>query len=137
MSWNYRIVHYADGNGYGLHEVHYDENGSAISMTEQPASFVGDDSEEIIRAMLQARVDAKHRPIFVEPSEWMTASVGNAKSQLSQCHKKLARIKDILDSSLKHIGEDCDEDYQGCRDALVDAMQEAIITISEENNDRT
>ena len=39
MSWNYRIVEYRDGSGFGLHEVFYDDKGQPWSMTEQPASF--------------------------------------------------------------------------------------------------
>lgn len=70
MSWNYRIVEYADGDGYGLHEVFYDENKSATSMTEKPAGFVGKNPTEIIDALLQARVCARKLQIFKEPTEW-------------------------------------------------------------------
>ena len=42
MSWNYRIVKYANGDGYGLHEVFYDAAGNPKSMTAEPAGFVGD-----------------------------------------------------------------------------------------------
>ena len=70
MTWNYRIVKYADGRGYGLHEVYYDKKGKEISMTETPAIFVGDDPEEIHGSMIIARTDAIRRPIFEEPESW-------------------------------------------------------------------
>lgn len=70
MTWNYRIVEYADGDGYGLHEVHYDADGKEISMTANPAGFVGDTPEEIRGALLLAKVDATKRPIFIEPDDW-------------------------------------------------------------------
>lgn len=72
MSWNYRIVEYADGTGFGLHEVHYDKDGKEIRMTERAAGFVGDSPEEIRGSLLIARMDASKRPIFKEPHEWTT-----------------------------------------------------------------
>jgi len=72
MSWNYRIVRYADGDGFGLHEVRYDANGKAISMTSAPAGFVGDTEEDIREALLRARMDSVKRPVFDEPIEWTT-----------------------------------------------------------------
>ncbi len=33
MTWNYRIVKYADGSGFGLHEVGYNLMGEPVSMT--------------------------------------------------------------------------------------------------------
>ena len=70
MSWNYRIVEYADGSGFGLHEVHY--NGAkAISMTEQPTGFVGDTKQELYGALMLAKSDAYRRPVFQEPKEWI------------------------------------------------------------------
>lgn len=70
MSWNYRIVCYADGSGYGLHEVHYNEDGGAWSMTRQPAGFVGDTAEDVRGSMMLAFTDAKRRPVFMEPAAW-------------------------------------------------------------------
>lgn len=73
MSWNYRIVQYRDGGGYGLHEVYYDDEGQPWSMTKNPVSFSCDTSEGpqgIIGSLLTARVDAKKRPVFVEPKKW-------------------------------------------------------------------
>ena len=70
MSWNYRIVKYADGSGYGLHEVYYDDYGNEEAMTENPASFVGESPEDIHGQMITARTDAIKRPIFEEPLSW-------------------------------------------------------------------
>lgn len=70
MSWNYRIVKYADGTGFGLHEVHYDKDGHEISMTENPAAFVGDTLEELRSSLMMAKLDADKRPVFVEPEGW-------------------------------------------------------------------
>jgi hypothetical protein len=67
MPWNYRIVKYADGDGYGLHEVYYREDGE-YAMTENPAGFVGDTPEEVVGALMMAKMDASRRPIFEEPS---------------------------------------------------------------------
>jgi hypothetical protein len=72
MSWNYRIVKYADGTGYGLHEVHYDHDNKPIRMTKEPAGFAGDSPEEVRAALLAAKVDATKRTVFDEPEGWTT-----------------------------------------------------------------
>jgi hypothetical protein len=72
MTWNYRVVRYRDGTGYGLHEVHYDDEGEPWSMTQRPASFACDAAEgpEGIRdSLLAALVDTK-QPVFDEPERW-------------------------------------------------------------------
>lgn len=74
MSWNYRIVEYADGTGYGLHEVHYNADGDATTMTSSPAAFVGDSPEEIRGSLIMAKMDASRRPVFQEPDDWEDAS---------------------------------------------------------------
>jgi hypothetical protein len=66
VTWNYRMVEYADGSGFGLHEVHYRPDGSPKSMTAQPAAFVGDTPEEVRSALVLARMDASRRPILKE-----------------------------------------------------------------------
>ena len=70
MSWNYRIVKYANGSGFGLHEVHYNPNGKETSMTKEPAAFVGDTAEEVRSGVMMAKADASKRPVFDEPAEW-------------------------------------------------------------------
>jgi hypothetical protein len=70
VTWNYRIVKYADDSGFGLHRVHYDKDGKEIRMAESPAGFTGDTAAELRDALMLARMDARRRPIFDEPPEW-------------------------------------------------------------------
>lgn len=73
MSWNYRIVKYKDGSGYGLHEVFYDDNGVPSGMTKNPAGFVSSEYEGpagIHESMMMARTDAIRRPVLEEP-DWL------------------------------------------------------------------
>jgi hypothetical protein len=73
MSWNYRIVKYKDGSGYGLHEVYYDDAGLAWSMTERAIDFTADSDDGpggIADAMELAIKDARERPVFDEPTKW-------------------------------------------------------------------
>ena len=72
MPWNYRIVKYSDGSGFGIHEVHYNKDGNEISMTENPAAFVGDTAEEVRSSLMMAKIDASRRPVFDEPDDWST-----------------------------------------------------------------
>ncbi len=68
--WNYRIVEYLDGSGFGLHEVFYDADGNPWCMTEGPARFVcdrDDGPKGIHESMMRARRDAIGRPVFKEP----------------------------------------------------------------------
>ena len=70
MSWNYRIVEYANGTGFGLHEVHYNKQGKAIRMTAEPVRFADDSAEELRGSLAKAKMDASRRPVFQEPPEW-------------------------------------------------------------------
>ena len=79
MSWDYRIVKYKSGEGFGLHEIHYDDNGVPWGMSEEPAIFVsefGDDFPaedslaEIVDALVVAFVAVRRRPILEEPDAW-------------------------------------------------------------------
>jgi hypothetical protein len=68
MTWNYRIVRYADGSGFGLHEVFY-ENGAAVSMTVAAIPFVSDSEEGpqgVIESLRMALADAENRPVLDE-----------------------------------------------------------------------
>lgn len=79
-TWNYRIVQYRDGGGYGLHEVYYDDDGLPWSMTKQPASFVCGMEEGpagIAGALMMARTDARKRPVLVEPKKWPGKNPGD------------------------------------------------------------
>ena len=72
MVWNYRIVRYPDSQGFGLHEVYYDDEHRPWSMTADPASFVCDDEEgsaEVTRALRMALDDAGRLPVFDQPAD--------------------------------------------------------------------
>lgn len=72
MSWNYRIVKYADGSGFGLHEVYY-TGKKETGMTTLPCNFTCDshaDVKDIISSLKLALKDAAERPIFEEPEGW-------------------------------------------------------------------
>lgn len=73
MTWNYRIIKYKDGSGYGLHEVFYDKSGRPAAMTVDPINF-STDSEEgpngIVSSLSMALADAIARGVFEEPEEW-------------------------------------------------------------------
>lgn len=71
--WNYRIVKYKDGSGYGLHEVFYNAAGEACAMTEDAISFHADDEEGpegVLKSLQMALKDATERPVFEEPERW-------------------------------------------------------------------
>ena len=70
--WNYRIVKYHDGSGYGLHEVHYDDDGKPRSMTLEPATFSGETSLEVVKGIVKANADAATRLVLEEPEAWST-----------------------------------------------------------------
>ena len=65
-----RIVKYADGSGYGLHEVYCKDEDTEDSMTKEPASFAGDNSQEVQDALFRAHVDSIERKVFEEPESW-------------------------------------------------------------------
>lgn len=100
MTWNYRIVRYANGDGYGLHEVMYDADGQPWAMTENPISFVcGPDEgpQGIRQSLLLARVDAIKREVFEEPadgkwpgkppSEKIEATFNNAEEMMAYLNR--------------------------------------------------
>lgn len=73
MEWNFRIVRYHDGSGYGLHEVFYNDDGVPVSMTEKPDGFAADPDEgpeSIIEQLDAARRDAVNQPVLDEPEKW-------------------------------------------------------------------
>lgn len=73
MSWNYRIVRYRGGKGYGLHEVHYDKSGRAFAMSKEATTFAGDDDEGssgVIKSLEMALRDARRFGVFDEPVKW-------------------------------------------------------------------
>lgn len=71
--WNYRLVKYADGSGFGLHEVYYDDDGNPDAMTQDPIGFQCDleeGAETISEMLAQALEDAVRKPVFDEPEHW-------------------------------------------------------------------
>lgn len=65
-TWNYRILEYPDGRGYGLHEVYYDDTGKEESATLCAVSFTCDADEGrsgIIESLTLALRDATNRPV--------------------------------------------------------------------------
>ena len=66
MSWNFRIVRYADGSGFGLHEVFYDSMQEPKSWTGRPIYFSGDTPEEIRQELRRAYKDAHEQAILEE-----------------------------------------------------------------------
>lgn len=61
-TWSYRVIRYAGDEGYGLHEVHF-ENDIPVSRTNR-ASVVGDSPKSIIEQLLTMRICAKNRPVL-------------------------------------------------------------------------
>lgn len=73
MTWNYRVVKYLDGSGYGLHEVYYDKENKPWAMTTDPIPFSTDSDEgpeTVIKALKMALKDAEKYPVFEEPEKW-------------------------------------------------------------------
>jgi len=73
MSWNYRIVEYEHGAGFGLHEVYYDDDGEPDAMSQHPAGFVGETVDELNEALTMAK-RAAERPVLKAPPGWLTDS---------------------------------------------------------------
>ena len=66
--WNYRVVRYRMGDGFGLHEVYYGDDGKPDGMTRDP--LVACDAEEgpdgIRKSLELALKDTLERPILDE-----------------------------------------------------------------------
>ena len=69
-TWNYRIVKYADGSGYGMHEVYYNKRGRATHMTAEPVGLYGVTLAEMFAVIRRASGSALMRPVFHEPKKW-------------------------------------------------------------------
>ncbi len=66
MSWNYRVVRYADG-GLALHEVYYDQAGKPRWRTSSPCCFsvdVDEGLEGLVESLRRGLADARKRPIL-------------------------------------------------------------------------
>ncbi|WP_026607096.1 hypothetical protein [Methylocapsa acidiphila] len=68
-SWNYRIVRYADGRGFGLHEIFYDEAGVPETMTAEPIAFTVEAEEgpsDLVDMLKEAVFDAENSGVLDE-----------------------------------------------------------------------
>jgi len=66
MTWNYRVLRYADGT-LALHEVYYDKDDRPCSYTENPISFVveaDEGLEGLVGSLQMALHDATERSIL-------------------------------------------------------------------------
>lgn len=68
--WNYRVVKRLSGD-LAIHEVHYNDDGEAYAMTEDPATFGADLDEgpEVIAEALAMAIVACDKPVFVQPPD--------------------------------------------------------------------
>lgn len=70
--WSYRIIKYADGSGYGLHEVYFSDDGERLGYTEGAITFIADSEEGqegIILSLERALQDAKTREVLEETKQ--------------------------------------------------------------------
>lgn len=68
MTWNYRVMKYADGEGvthFAVHEVYYDAAGNPEMYTENPCAPYGETLEELAED-LKAFSVAFTRPVLSE-----------------------------------------------------------------------
>lgn len=69
MSWNYRVVKYANNEGYGLHEVYYDKNDKIEGWTEHPVvTCEADESfeREFVKELTAMIADIERAPCLKE-----------------------------------------------------------------------
>lgn len=62
MTWNHRVMRYADGS-LGIHEVFYNDDGNPVSWTEEAIGVAGDNLEEL-REELTHMLRALDKPIL-------------------------------------------------------------------------
>ena len=67
MSWNYRILRFTDSvleDSYSIHEVYYDERGSAIAYKESPSVVA--DAVQDLEGEIRRLFDALKKPMLEE-----------------------------------------------------------------------
>lgn len=140
MTWNYRIVEYANGTGFGLHEVHYDKDGNAIRMTVDPAAFVGDDPTDIRGSLMMAKMDATKRPIFKEPPEWAGPSTAAQLARMERDYSAFEELsppdvsrRTFVDWCIKAWEEKCQrgQEEDAIKADLLAACQNLTATVEE------
>lgn len=71
MTWNYRIIHYRNGGGYGLQEVFYDADGEPWGMASAEFNSHEDEGPDaVIGALYDAIDDGRQREVLEEPETW-------------------------------------------------------------------
>lgn len=109
-TWNYRIVRYANGTGYGLHEVYYGD-GQPNGMTVEPSYFVDDTPDGLIADMEVALRDARERPVLDEPPEWAGPDDFGSQESQPESGRVVAVVDKLKDyTAAVHIGSA----YVGC-----------------------
>ncbi|QCI68846.1 hypothetical protein [Phreatobacter stygius] len=79
MTWNYRMVRRADGSGFALFEVFYNDAGGATAMSARPATLdvtAEEGPERLIREIELALEDARTLGVIDE-----AAILANAKAR--------------------------------------------------------
>jgi hypothetical protein len=115
--WNHRIVKYKDGQGFGLHEVYYDDVGNEVGMTKWPVRFAvhtDEGAEGVITALELAMRDARTRPVFEEPEQWPDASQWNTIKPEEQGASMHAPFPGDPASAAAIAQTLRDEDYDQC-----------------------
>lgn len=60
----YRVVRYADGSGFGLHEIIY--TGNKPARLGKPVTFLGDSAEFVLDDIQSARLEASRASVVNE-----------------------------------------------------------------------
>ena len=72
--WNYRLVKYADGSGFGVHEVYY-ENDKQIGMTETPETLRGKGRKRLKKNIAMMLADVMRQPVLDELQAWAVLEI--------------------------------------------------------------
>ena len=63
MHWNYRIVE-TEGQGWGLYEVFYDDDGNPDGVTQDPIYFFSDIDIEGLKSSFELAGHAFEKPVL-------------------------------------------------------------------------
>ena len=118
MAWNYRIIDH--GDWFGLHEVHYDNEGAPRSYAVEPEIATGKENgvDDIIGSlelmMAAAKSDLPHldsssfKPFKVEP-EVFFADLGKRVSELA-ADQELAPAREIAEQVARDLRSEMPDD---------------------------
>jgi hypothetical protein len=69
MTWNYRVIEHdtpeSDMGSFGIHEVHYDEQGRVTAWTEK-AVGVAAETVDALKEELEIMAEALNKPVLKE-----------------------------------------------------------------------